>query len=235
MHKVRVVAFDLDDTLIRLAPDFVPQYIDLLSSWLGSAFPGIPVALDRALIDVSTQMMAKERDQERMEDFFYRHFSGRTGLARERLEPVLASFYRQQFPMLRRLSRPVYGALGLLAAVKARGYRVALLTSALFPEEAIRQRLYWAGLDAAVFDWKSALELVHATKPQPGYYKEAADALAIGPGHWLMVGNDVVEDIVPAHQAGMAVYWATEQTAADNRIPPGTPRGPVEKVLEYLP
>lgn len=235
-HDIEVVAFDLDDTLIRLSPEFIAAYLKLLDDHLTEAF-SLPIPLSQAIMEATARMMAKTRDEERLEDFFYREFAARTHLSREQLEPRFNVFYEEIFPRLRRFSRPVYGVMGMLATLKAQGYQVALLTSALFPQSAIDERLRWAGLEGFPFDWRTAFEVVHATKPQPGYYLEAAESLGVPPERWMMVGNDLVEDIMPAHAAGMAVYWVRDlppDAEEQASLPLGTPWGPAEGILSYL-
>lgn len=235
MTSIRVVAFDLDDTLIRLAPDFIPQYFRLLDNRLQERFPNTK-PLSHAIGASSLRLMQKTRDGERLEDFFYRDFAAVAGVPQEVVRPAFENFYVEHFPALQVHSRPIYGAMGLLTTIKEAGYQVALLTSALFPTAAIDERLRWAGLEGFPFDWRTSFEGVHATKPQPGYYLEAADGLGIPPEEWLMVGNDVVEDIIPAHTAGMQVYWVHDE--ALERLPEGVPveapHGPIERVLRVL-
>lgn len=233
--SIRVVAFDLDDTLIRLAPDFIPQYFRLLDNRLQERFPNTK-PLSHAIGASSLRLMQKPRDVERLEDFFYRDFAATAGVSGEVVRPAFESFYTEDFPALRAYARPIYGAMGLLTAIKEAGYQVALLTSALFPTAAIDERLRWAGLEGFPFDWRTSFEAVHATKPQTGYYLEAADGLGIPPEEWLMVGNDVVEDIVPANAAGMQVYWVHDDAvdSLPDGVPSDAPHGPVERVLNYL-
>lgn len=236
MQSIKVVAFDLDDTLIRLGPDFISTYISMLDTTLREKFPS-QGSLVKEIYTSMEEMMAKGPDEERLEDFFYRRFESRTGLRRDQIESLLQGLYVDQFPALARLTWPIYGVMGLLTTIKERGYQVALLTSPLFPRVAIDARLEWAGLEGFPFDLRTSLETVHTTKPQPDYYAEAADQLGISPEHWLMVGNDLVEDIVPAHAAGMAVYWVQEalvELSGDVKIPSGTMRGSVHHVLDYL-
>jgi FMN phosphatase YigB (HAD superfamily) len=235
MPRINVVAFDLDDTLVRLSPQFIPEYLNHLAQWLERTFPGVS-AVSSKILASGQRMMAKTLDDERLEDFFFRDFSEQTGLQREALADSLKAFYRQEFDALSRYAQPVYGAMGVLATLRARGYRIALLTSALFPREAIDCRLRWAGLEDFPFDWRTSMEVVHATKPQPGFYTEAAQALGISPQRWLMVGNDLTEDILPAFQAGMSVYWVRDRVSPSEwqRLPPNTPVGPLARVVSWL-
>ncbi len=232
---ISVVGMDLDDTLLRLSPQFVPEYLKRIIQRLEEIFPQTP-GIGHAFWESGIATREKARDAERLEDFFYRDFGSRTGLTRRELDPHLHAFYRNEFHQLRYLARPIFGVMGLLAALKARGYRVALLTSALFPKEAIDQRLQWAGLEGFSFDWRASLEVVHVTKPQPDYYREAAEALDTEPRQWLMVGNDLREDILPAHEAGMATYWVREDALPQDLrdLPTGVAVGPLQRVISWL-
>jgi len=235
MKSIQVVAFDLDDTLLRLAPDFVAQYIRVLDESLDETFPHLK-PFSNAIMTSTVAMMQKLRDDERLEDFFYRDFAHRTGLTRAQLEPHFNRFYQDQFRRMAELAWPNYGVMGLLTLLQEHGYKIALLTSPLFPRVAIDVRLEWAGLEGFPFDWRTSFEAVHATKPQPGYYEEAADGLGIAPEHWLMVGNDLIEDIQPAHQAGMSVYWIHGEVTPEEMeaVPPDTIVGPLERVVQHL-
>ncbi|PSR21900.1 MAG: hypothetical protein C7B45_08945 [Sulfobacillus acidophilus] len=235
MPRIDVVAFDLDDTLVRLSSQFIPEYLKNLAQFLERTFPQIPSVSSKILAS-SRRMMAKTLDDERLEDFFFRDFCHETGLKREEVAQCLHAYYREQFPALRRYSQPMYGVMGLLATLRARGYRIALLTSALFPIEAIDCRLEWAGLEDFPFDWRTSLEVVHATKPQPGFYQEAAQTSGIAPQRWLMVGNDLTEDIIPAYEAGMSVYWVCDDVKSDHspQLPPLAAFGPLARVVLWL-
>ncbi len=232
---VHVIGFDLDDTLLQLSSDFIPTYMKTLSTYMDEEFPDKAPLAD-AFLNISTRMMQKPCDNEWLEDFFYRGFEEDTGLSRNDIERPLQEFYAKPFATLRRLSSPVFGVTGLLATLRAKGYRVALLTSALFPKKAIDWRLEWAGLEGFSFDWRTSLETVHTTKPQPDYYREAAEMMHSDPSEWLMVGNNLIEDIIPAHTAGMAVWWAqallTPQEIA--RLPTGAEHGSMARVIPWL-
>ena len=235
MDSIQVVAFDLDDTLLRLAPNFIPQYLHLLDESIREKVPS-RASLAKVIMASAERMMQKPRDAVGLSDFFYQDFEQRTGLRRDMMEPHLERFFQERFPRLEHLSRPVYGAMGLLATLKEIGYRMALLTSPLFPRVAIDIRLRWAGLEGFPFDWRTSFEVVHATKPQPGYYLEAAEALGIDPCHWLMVGNDFREDIIPAQEAGMAVYWVNDHLREADRLmlPPDVKAGSLYRMMEAL-
>jgi FMN phosphatase YigB (HAD superfamily) len=50
---------------------------------------------------------------------------------------------------------------------------------------------------------------MHASKPNPAYYREIAALLSRAPGDCVMIGNEAKMDIIPAHRAGMRTFWVT--------------------------
>jgi FMN phosphatase YigB (HAD superfamily) len=123
--------------------------------------------------------------------------------------------------------------MGFLTQLQAMGLRVVLLTSPVFPRVAIEERLVWAGLEGFPFDWISSFEVVHAAKPHPAYYREAATTLGIEPQHWLMVGNDLDADIRPAVATGMQAWWVNGQELPDD-LRGKVHQGTLQQLLELL-
>jgi FMN phosphatase YigB (HAD superfamily) len=234
MPTVQVVGIDLDDTLLRLAPDFIPRYLAALDAFMVERL-GLTQSVMPALL-ATTQAVTQAPGRERwLSERFLSEFYERTGIAPSCAEALFQQFFATQFARFESLSRPVYGSLGLLAAIRQQGYPVVLVTSPLFPEVAVRMRLAWAGLDGFPFLWFSAFERVHASKPQPDFYRDVADIVGIDPGYWLMVGNDLAEDIVPASQVGMQVHWVTwTARAPHDRLPPAATYGPLAGVFDVL-
>jgi FMN phosphatase YigB (HAD superfamily) len=46
-----------------------------------------------------------------------------------------------------------------------------------------------------------------ATKPDPAFFRTAAERLGAAPAECIMVGNDPVKDIAGARAAGMRTVW----------------------------
>ena len=86
-------------------------------------------------------------------------------------------------------------AAGVLAALRERGVRTAVLSNVgLDPRPALR-RCGLAGLyDAEVFSFE-----VGTVKPDPAIFQMAADALDLPPRELLMVGDSVEDDTGAAH------------------------------------
>ena len=50
---------------------------------------------------------------------------------------------------------------------------------------------------------------MHASKPNPAYYREIAATIRCAPEDCVMVGNEIENDILPAKRAGMKTFFVT--------------------------
>jgi len=194
LRGVRVLLFDLDGTLLGLDIDaFVPVYFGALARRFDGILPASTL-VDAIL--ASTRTMISDRDPTRSnQEVFWSDFLPRVGLGRERLDPIFTAFYRDEFPSLAHMARPLPEARKVLEHAVSRGYTLVLATNPLFPRVAIRERMRWGGIDDIPFAFITAYEDMHACKPQPEYYREILDVVGARPEECLMVGNDVQEDL----------------------------------------
>ena len=56
---------------------------------------------------------------------------------------------------------------------------------------------------------------MHASKPNPAYYREIAALIGCPPADCVMVGNEAMNDIWPAKQAGMKTFWVIDHGEPD--------------------
>lgn len=212
---ILALGLDLDGTLLRLSDQFIPQYLEDVDRWVAPRL-GVSGQLSQAVMATTLWVVSQNHENTLLADAFYTQFTVRTGLDRVAVQAVFEQYYSEQFPKLQHLGRPMPGMMGFLAQLRRLDLKIALLTSPLFPRVAIEERLRWAGIEGFPFDWISCFEIVHASKPHPAYYEEAARQFDISPQYWLMVGNDLVEDIRPAHAAGMQTWWVNHQPVPED-------------------
>lgn len=194
LRGVRVLMFDLDGTLLGLDIDaFVPVYMGALARRFDGLVPN-DTLVDAVLS--STWAMIADRDLSRSnEEVFWTHFEARAGLGRDQVGPVLTAFYRDEFPALGHMAKPLPEARQVLEHALSRGYTLVLATNPLFPRVAIQERMRWGGIHDIPFALITAYEDMHACKPQPEYYQEILNLVDARPEECLMVGNDVQEDL----------------------------------------
>lgn len=202
------VLFDLDGTLLPLDQDgFIRAYFGLLSKKMEErGYEG--KAVITALIHGVTAMLRNDGSCYN-EERFWQVFGDELGEGVLAEEPYLTAFYRNEFESLRAICSQSPAAISLLQELKARGVRLALATSPVFPRIAVEARLRWAGLSPSDFEYITSYENTRTAKPNPAYYREVADKLGVAPETCLMVGNDVLDDM-SAREAGMQVFLLTD-------------------------
>lgn len=208
---IKAVLFDLDDTLLyNPAHEFVQNYKTALMPLMMAAHPAVAPEILEAGISNGIRSVVKNCDPLRTNaDVFYAAFHEVTGIPIELQEAVMANFYRDAHPALRKTTQPVEVARPLVQWLLDHRYAVAVATNPLFNREAVDRRLEWAGFptDEHGFWFVTALENVHFSKPWPQYYEEILTRLGFEPDEAVMVGDDWRNDIIGASQAGLNTFW----------------------------
>ena len=125
-------------------------------------------------------------------------------------------------------------AAGLVKKLKAAGYRVLLATNPIFPAIATENRIRWAGLEPEDFELYTTYENACHCKPNPDYYRDILDSMALASSECLMVGNDATEDTA-AEQTGMQVFLLTDCLInKENKDLSQWPHGGFEELEKFI-
>ena len=207
----RAVLFDLDDTLLYndMEGVFLDRYFTQLAEYAS------PVCTPRKFMAALTAgSAAMHRDQDpdgpTNKESFAMAFAPRIGKPWAELDALFARFYEERFPELHIYAHAHPDARQAIQVCLDTGCQVVIATNPLFPARAIEHRLAWARIDDLPFALVTTYENMHTCKPNPAYYAEIADRIRVASGECLMVGNDVMRDIVPAQQIGMHTFLAEE-------------------------
>jgi FMN phosphatase YigB (HAD superfamily) len=200
--------FDLDDTLLENSmAEFLPAYLQKISDYLADRVE--PATMIRALLAGTNAMLVNQNPDCSLADIFYPIFYQMIRQQPQAINPAIERFYRDIFPQLKSLSRPIPQAVRMVEAAFARGYTVAIATAPLFPRQAILQRLTWAGFDPErhPFALIPSIDDFHFAKPNPAYLAELLAMLGWPEDGALMVGNDPRDDLRAAYGLGLPSYW----------------------------
>ncbi len=202
--SITTLLFDLDGTLLPLDTTlFTKAYFGALAKKLA------PHGYDpEALIQsvwAGIKEMYKNDGTRTNEEVFWSLFTSLHGEKALDDKPIFDEFYRVEFQGVQAACGFDPAAANTVAYAKSRGLRVAVATNPLFPDEAIRSRLRWAGIDPDDLELYTTYEHFHHCKPNPAYYREVMERLGVSPEECLMVGNDVDEDMV-AEALGAKVF-----------------------------
>ena len=205
---MKTVLFDLDGTLLPMDQDvFVKAYFGGLATKM-VAYGYDPQTLIKG-IWTGTEAMIRNDGSRTNEEAFWAGAATVLGADCRKDEPLFDHFYHNEFRFVAASCGNNPKASELIAALKAKGCRVALATNPIFPAIATRTRMQWAGLQEADFDLVTTYENASFCKPNPAYYQQVLEKLGETPENCIMVGNDVTEDMVTA-SLGMEVFLLTD-------------------------
>ena len=198
------VLFDLDGTLLPLDVEvFLQDYIKAVSAKVAPFTE--PKTFVKQLLYATEKMIADKNPDLTNEEVFWRHFLQGISEPHETLIPVLDEFYEKDFAQLGEAYKGDGEAAELIRQLKSKGKKVALATNAIFPRQAVVERIRWANLDPEDFEVITTFENMHFCKPHIEYYQEVLKHLGEEPENCIMVGNDIEEDIV-AGKLGMTTF-----------------------------
>ena len=230
---ITTVLFDLDGTLLPMELDhFLDTYLGLLTKKL-SEHGYDPHKVMDGMWEGLGAMIGNDGSRTN-EDAFFAAFCRETGKDARVDIPLFYEFYKNEFQGAKASCGFDPKAVETVAAVKARGLRVVLATSPLYPSVSTEQRILWAGFKPEDFETYTTYENYHYCKPNPSYYREVLDKLGLQPEECLMVGNDATEDTA-AEKAGIKVFllprWLVNRHNVDISQ---YPQGDFDDLLQYI-
>lgn len=191
---ITTVLFDLDGTLLPVDTDkFIKAYLGLLSRKFAQR-----IKPDKFVQDLlaSTKAMIENRDSQKTnQEVFMGDFVSRVGIPRDKLEPMFAEFYREDYPQLKNSTGSNPGGGEIIERALDKGFEVVIATNPVFPREAIMERLAWIGAERFPYRLVTSYEIMHFCKPHLDYYREIMSVIGRRPEECIMIGNDVDEDL----------------------------------------
>lgn len=227
---VRAILFDLDGTLLDLdLGGFLKRYFAALDEASAPLAFGQPAGEFMASLHHAVGQMMEPHPGRVNRDVFYESLLDQTGVDLNEHWHVYERFYRDVFPTLAGTSGPAKGARRAVTTALELGLRVAIATNPIFPREAVRHRLAWAGLDDLEFGAITTYEEMCACKPHADYYRQTAGLLGVPTSECMMVGDDKTLDL-PAADVGMRTFYVGADPLAAADI-----RGDLDELADLLP
>lgn len=217
---IKAILLDLDDTLLNNADGvFVPEYLRQVEQYCHRRwnYPHI----SRVLLQFQ-QAAASLRDLRQTNTHLAETLIAEaTRRPVEEVRALFVEFYTDIYPQLRGCTEPAPLAADLFRRLQQQNYAIVIATNPLYPAEAIRQRLAWAGLpdDLAAYALVTHSDNMHFIKPDPAYYAEIIARVGVEPDEALMVGDNPENDIAPAALLGLSTYYITGVRIPDDPSP----------------
>ncbi len=205
---MNTILFDLDGTLLPMNTE---QFMKLYLEALTKAFaPYMDPERFQARLWEGTKLMLKNNDKRKSNEMvFYESFFEGIEDKKKLMVDVFDGFYETGFNLARAATEQNDHMLNSVKKLKEKGYQLAVATNPLFPLQAVKRRMEWAGLKAGDFELITSFETMHACKPNPQFYQQVLNRLNIEPQEAMMVGNDAKEDLAAA-QLGVSTYLVTD-------------------------
>jgi len=200
---VRVISFDLDDTLWAIDP-VIMRANRVLFEWLATHYPRItqehtPESLHAVCLDFMRARAQEKHDLTKMRKVFLRHLGQAAGYAEDFAEEAFAVFFAERNTV--ELFPDVEAVLACLAAHYT---LVALSNGNACIERIGLTRYFSASVNSA---------RVGAAKPDPAMFHAALAELGESAEAMLHVGDHPEHDVLGAQRAGVRAVWLNRHAA----------------------
>lgn len=215
---MNTILFDLDGTLLPFKwEDFEKEYFNKVVLKLKDILS--PEQTIKYLWKSTMEMILNTDSDKTNKEVFMENFIKLSGKERDELEFLFDDFYKSEYKSLSTMFTPSDYITESIKILKEKGYKLIVATNPIFPEEALIQRVNWAGLDDKDFVLITSFERMHYCKPNIKYYEEILKIIDKKPHECMMIGNDVEEDII-AGKLGIKTFLVTDYMINKNNIEP---------------
>lgn len=206
--EIKAILFDLDGTLLPMDQDeFVKTYFKLLAAKLAPL--GYEAGKLIESIWAGTTAMVKNDGSCMNEAVFWKVFCEIYGEEAIKDKEIIDGFYSEEFEQAKAICGFTAEAKEVVDLAKENGRKVVLATNPIFPAVATENRMKWAGVSKEDFVFYTTYENSRYSKPNPKYYLDILEKIGCKPEECLMIGNDVLEDMI-AESIGMKVFLLTD-------------------------
>lgn len=197
LRNVRVISFDLDDTLWAIDP-VITRANRVLFAWLAARYPRIteghtPQTLHEVCLDFMRARPLEKHDLTQMRKTFLRHLGRQAGYADDFAEDAFAVFFAE------RNTVELFPEVESVLARLARRYTLVALSNGNACIERIGLTRYFSASVNSV--------RVGAAKPDPAMFHAALADLGASAESMLHVGDHPEHDVLGAQRAGVRAVW----------------------------
>lgn len=228
------ILLDLDGTLLPIDMDeFLESYFKIITAHFINDFDSD--IFMKSLFSATDDMINNNGSSYNAEVFKNSFFNLVDVDDEKYIMDKFEKFYKEHFPGLKEEITIDRFAERLVKDLENKGYNLVIATNAVFPREAIEERLHWINLNPDDFIFITSYENMHYCKPNLDYYQEILDNIEVPAEKCIMVGNDRQEDMI-AGELGIQTLLVTDfliDRSEDSGIDVDW-KGTREQLLEYF-
>lgn len=201
------ILFDLDGTLLNIDSDkFMEEYMVRLYKRLSNqySFEEFNYHMREAIMST----IHSNDESLTNEEVFINKYTEVLGKDISHIYSHINEFYDNEYKTIKGMYSPSKYMIKAVNMLIEKGYNLVVATNPLFPLNAIKERIKWAGLNCDKFLFITPMETMRFCKPNPNYYGQILKIINKTPNRCVMVGNDVQEDMV-AKTLNISTYLVT--------------------------
>jgi len=191
---LKAVLLDLDNTLLFV--DEMEFFLHYLPRVAGAFSDIIPLDEFQGKLVRSAQAFMRNDGKISNKEYFLNEFSSGLPTPKEEIWERFMKFYTSEFDQFRSLVRVPEGVREVLLELREKNLKLVIATNPVWPLTVQLQRLSWAGIDDLPYELVTSIENMSFCKPRLEYYREVCGKIREEPERCLMVGNDLVNDMV---------------------------------------
>ncbi|MHA1616483.1 MAG: HAD family hydrolase [Candidatus Njordarchaeales archaeon] len=225
MLNVETVLLDLDGTLGHFEKGDLGKFVaELYAEWLSEHFSvSVKEALE-AIFAAVTKVKVNPTLEKTVAEQMLETIAQKLRVTVSELDIVTNKFYEERFDLVREGYVPVEGAEDVVEYLFKQGYKVAIATDPIVKKIGVLKRLEWIHLHHYPYCFIAGAEVCRAAKPHSIYYLDILEHCNSVPEKTVMVGDKIVNDILPAKKLGINTIY----------VSPKTPDSEEEKVADLI-
>ncbi|MDA8142259.1 MAG: HAD family hydrolase [Desulfobacteraceae bacterium] len=209
---INTILLDLDNTMVLFDETaFYLRFMEHITPYFGDLVPAAEFG-DRLLIGI--RELRNNDGSLSNREYFLNHFCRGIDNQRHAIWQRFLSFYQSEYEKIPVQAARPDGLEELLDQLEAWGLRIVVATNPIFHEIAPNKRMAWVGIDPRRFLLTTHIDNMGFVKPRREYYQQLCGLLGTPPEQCLMVGNDLINDMV-AGTAGIKTFLSTESGIID--------------------
>ena len=202
---IKNVLIDLDGTLLPMNQD---EFLNGYFKVIGKKFKDYDVQKIMVSLNKGINAMLHNDGVATNEKVFWEVFFNDLDND-EKIADIFFDMYKNEFQSLIKYTKPTLKAKKLVDLMKRKGLNIYVCTNPLFPTIATYSRLKWANLNPEDFNHITTYENSSYCKPNINYYIEVLEKFDLDPKECIMIGNDVLEDLV-VNKLGIKTFLLTD-------------------------
>lgn len=229
---IKNILFDLDGTLIKIDQDkFNVEYLSCIGDYFQKY--GYDKKLSVKYLFEAIYGVMNNDGRVSNDELFYQYIKNKINISRDLIEKIFNDMIANEYDSLKCCVEKIDLAAKVIKNLKEKNYNLILATNAFFPYDAIKKRMAWGNIDINDFSYVTSIEKCNYFKPNINFYKQIIENNNLKIEECMMVGNDLIEDLV-IEELGIPCYIITDNVLNIENIDKCKLKGDYNEFYDYI-